>query len=196
MAELTRKEFYALAHECRDYALRLANYDQDSVNRALCKEWNAFLPRVRAYDSLRPHLTRLQPARGITRAIVLGGALLANCFLVLVVVRLFPQAMSPLFLGISAMLVFAVAVIPPSLYGTSVEAIEGRVLVVVEALEALLDQQQFTEAAYFEVRDTLREAAAELRQQVSLNCELGLALRGSPSSTSEVFGDLGGLMVN
>ena len=129
--------------------------------------------RVGAYDLLRPYLARLQPARGITRAIVLGGALLANCFLVLVVVRLFPQAMSPLFLGISAMLVFAVAVIPPSLYGTSVEAIEGRVLVVVEALEGLLDQQQFTEAAYFEVRNTLRQAAAELRQQVSLNRESG-----------------------
>ena len=102
--------------------------------------------------------------------------------------------MSPLFLGISAMLVFAVAVIPPSLYGTSVEAIEGRVLVVVEALEALLDQQQFTEAAYFEVRDTLRQAAAELRQQVALKSRVGLALRISltllrPPRSSE---DLGG----
>ena len=101
------------------------------------------------------------------------GALLANFVVVLLVVRLFPQAMSPLFLGLSAMLVFVAAVIPPSLYGTSVEAIEGRVLVVVEALEGLLDQQQFTEAAYFEVRDTLRQAAAELRQQVSLNRRSG-----------------------
>ena len=80
---------------------------------------------------------------------------------------------SPLLLGISALLVLAVAMIPPAVYGTSVEAIEGRVLVVVEALEGLLDQQQFTEAAYFEVRDTLREAAAELRQQVSLNRRTG-----------------------
>ena len=120
---------------------------------------------------MRPSLAQLQPARGITRAIVLVAALLANFIIVLLVVRLFPQAMSPLFLGISAMLVFVAAVIPPSLYGTSVEAIEGRVLVVVEALEGLLDQQQFTEAAYFEVRDTLRQAAAELRQQVSLNRE-------------------------
>jgi len=171
MAELTRKEFYGLAHECRNYAMRLANYDQDSVNRGLCKEWNAFLPRVRAYDTLRPRLDRLQPARGITRAIVLGAALLAYFFVVLVVVRLIPQAMSPLLLGISAMLIFAVALIPPSVYGTSVEAIEGRVLVVVQALEGLLDQEQFTEAAYFEVRNVLREAAAELRQQVSLNRE-------------------------
>lgn len=173
MAELTRKEFYDLAHECRDYALRLANYDQDSVNRALCKEWNAFLPRMRVYDSLRPSLAHLQPARGITRVIVLGSTLLAYFFIVLVVVRLIPRSASPLLLGISALLVLGVAMIPPAVYGTSVEAIEGRVLVVVEALEGLLDQQQFTEAAYFEVRDTLRQAAAELRQQVSLNRRTG-----------------------
>ena len=173
MAELTRKQFYDLAHECRDYALRLANYDQDSVNRGLCKEWNAFLPRMRAYDSLRPRLAQLQPARGITRAIVLVSTLLAYFFIVLVVVRLIPRSASPLLLGISALLVLAVAMIPPAIYGTSVEAIEGRVLVVVEALEGLLDQQQFTEAAYFEVRDTLRQAAAELRQQVSLNRRTG-----------------------
>ncbi len=91
------------------------------------------------------------------------------------------------------MLVFVVAVIPPAVYGTSVEAIEGRVLVVVQALEGLLDQEQFTEAAYFEVRNVLREAAAELRQQVSLNREIELALRVSYLATSEVFGDLGGL---
>ncbi|MEI2690433.1 MAG: hypothetical protein V9H69_12300 [Anaerolineae bacterium] len=30
---LTRKEFYSLAQECRDYAMRLANFDQDSVQR-------------------------------------------------------------------------------------------------------------------------------------------------------------------
>ena len=173
MAELTRKQFYDLAHECRDYALRLANYDQDSVNRGLCKEWNAFLPRMRAYDSLRPRLAQLQPARGITRAIVLVSTLLAYFFIVLVVVRLIPRSASPLLLGISALLVLAVAMIPPAVYGTSVEAIEGRVLVVVEALEGLLDQQQFTEAAYFEVRDTLRQAAAELRQQVALNRRSG-----------------------
>ena len=94
MAELTRKQFYDLAHECRDYALRLANYDQDSVNRGLCKEWNAFLPRMRAYDSLRPRLAQLQPARGITRAIVLVSTLLAYFFIVLVVVRLIPRSAS------------------------------------------------------------------------------------------------------
>jgi hypothetical protein len=80
-----------------------------------------------------------------------------------------PQAGSLLVLGVSALMILGVAMIPPSTYGTSVEAIEGRVLVVVEALESLLDREEFTEAAYFAVRDVLREAAAELRQQVFLN---------------------------
>lgn len=169
MAELTRKEFYDLAHECRAYAMRLATHDQESVNRGLCKEWNAFLPRMRAYDQLRPHLARLQPARGITRAMVVGGTLMVYLFLATIVVRLIPQAVSPLLLAASSLVVLGAAMIPPAAYGTSVEAIEGRVLVVVDALEKLLDQEQFTEAAYYAVRDVLREAAAELRQQVFLN---------------------------
>jgi hypothetical protein len=71
----------------------------------------------------------------------------------------------------SVSLIFLVFLVPPAVYGTSVEAIEGRVLVVVQALQELLDHgdMQFSEAAYFQVRDTLREAADELRQQVYLN---------------------------
>jgi hypothetical protein len=74
-------------------------------------------------------------------------------------------------LGIAASPIFVVFLIPPALYGTSVEAIEGRLLVVVEALQELLDHgdMQFSEAAYFQARDTLRQAADELRQQVWLN---------------------------
>ena len=169
MAELTRKEFYDLAHECRAYALRLATHDQDLVDRALCKEWNAFLLHVRAFDQLHPHLVQLQPARGITRAMVIGGTLLIYFFVVMVVTRLVPLGTTPLLLGVAALLLLGVVMIPPAMYGTSVEAIEGRVLVVVEALEGMLDQEQFTEAAYFVVRDVLRDAAAELRQQVFLN---------------------------
>ena len=105
--------------------MRLANYDQDSVNRALCKEWNAFLPRMRSVQFAAAELGSASTRRGITLAIVLVGALLANFVVVLLVVRLFPQAMSPLFLGISAMLVFVVAVIPPSVYGTSLRRSRG-----------------------------------------------------------------------
>ena len=63
-------------------------------------------------------------------------------------------------LSVAASLIFVVFLVPPALYGTSVEAIEGRVLVVVETLQELLDHgdMQFSEAVYFQVRDALRQA--------------------------------------
>lgn len=168
---LTRKEFYTLAKECRDYAMRLANHDQDSVNRALCHEFNQFLLRMRTYDKLAPRLTQLKPARPITRAMVLAAVLAIWLAMVLIGIRVLPAFSGLLGLSVTVTLIFGVFLIPPALYGTSVEAIEGRVLVVVEALQHLLDHgdMQFSEAAYFQARDTLREAADELRQQVYLN---------------------------
>lgn len=169
--ELTRKEFYDLAQECRDYAMRLANHDQDSVDRSVCREFNQFLIRMRTYDKLSPKLTHLKTARPITRGMVLAGVLAFWLSMVIVGIRVLPQFSGLLGLGISVSLIFLVFLVPPSVYGTSVEAIEGRVLVVVEALQEILEHgdMQFTEAAYFQVRDTLREAADELRQQVYLN---------------------------
>ncbi len=169
--ELTRKELYNLAKECRDYAMRLANHDQNTVDRALCYEFNQFLPRVSSYDKLGPKIAHLKPARPITRGMVLAGVL-AFWLGVLLVAALVGLQFSTLFwMAASVTLIFMVFLIPPSVYGTSVEAIEGRVLVVVQALQDLLDNgdMEFTEAAYFQVRDTLREAADELRQQVYLN---------------------------
>ena len=91
MAELTRKQFYDLAHECRDYALRLANYDQDSVDRALCKVWNAFCRACERTTRCGRGWLSFNPRRVITRAIVLVSTLLAYFFIVLVVVRLIPR---------------------------------------------------------------------------------------------------------
>lgn len=171
MKELTRKEFFNLATEIHEYAMRLANHDQDSVDRGLCREFNQFLERVRAYDKLGPRLAGLKPARPITRGMVLAVVLGAWLFTALVGIRLLPQIPGLLLLSTFVSLIFAVFLVPPATYGTSVEAIEGSVLVVVEALQDLLEHgdMQFTEAAYFQVRDTLRQAADELRQQVYLN---------------------------
>jgi hypothetical protein len=168
---LTRKEFYSLAQECRDYAMRLANFDQDSVQRALCQEFNHFLVRMRSYDKLASRLTQIRPARPITRGMVLGAVLALWLAMALIGIRVLPTFPGLLALSVAASLIFVVFLVPPALYGTSVEAIEGRVLVVVEALQDLLDHgdMQFSEAAYFQVRDTLRQAADELRQQVWLN---------------------------
>lgn len=169
--ELTRKEFYNLAKECRAYALRLANHDQDSVNRVLCLEWNQFLARMCSYDQLGPRLASLRLARPITRAMVLVGVLVIWLSMVVVGIRVLPQFPGLLGLSISVTLIFVVFLIPPATYGTSVEAIEGRVLAVVEALQDILEHgdMQFSEAVYFQARDTLREASDELRQQVYLN---------------------------
>lgn len=173
MAEktLTRNEFYKLAHECRDYSRRLATHDQDLVSSSLCREFNEFLARVRAYDRLRQPLAGLRPARGFTRAMLLSIILGLWLAFNLVGTRLVSVNASLIILASSTTLIIGVFLAPPSLYGTSVEAIEGRVLVVVQALQELLESGDmgFSEAAYFVARDVLRETADDLRQQVYLN---------------------------
>ncbi len=168
---LDRKEFYKLAHECRDYALRLANHDQDAVDRAVCREFNEFRERVRGYDRLAGPLADLRPALPITRVMVTGATLALWLVLTLVVSRLVGRIVQLLIFSSTSLLVLLVVMIPPRIYGTSVEAIEGRVMVVVKALEQLLEngEMAFSEAAFFVVRDVLREASDELRQQVYLS---------------------------
>lgn len=171
MTDLTRKEFYKLAHECRDYAMRLATHDQDAVERGLCREFNQFRAHVASFDQLTGIAAQLEPARPITRWLVLTATAGVWLILVLVATQLGASMPAGLLLGLSTLLVFTAAMIPPRVYGTSVEAIEGRVLLVVEALQRMLLKQDlgFSEAAFYEVRDVLREANAELRQQVYLN---------------------------
>ena len=169
--QLTRNQFYKLAHECRDYALHLANNDQDLVSRDLCREFNAFLERVRSFDRLEQPLNGLKRARGLTRNMVLGGTMLVWFLTSVLFARVLGQGLVQIFTGGAIMAIIALAMIPPGSYGTSVEAIEGRVLVVVQTLQKILESGEmgFTEAAYFVVRDVLREAADELRQQVYLS---------------------------
>jgi hypothetical protein len=102
---------------------------------------------------------------------VVGSVLAIWLILGVVGIRWIAQVGTFTYLSIGLFLTLGVFVIPPRLYGTSVETIEGRVLVVTQALQAILERGEldFTEAAYFTVRDVLREAASELRQQVYLN---------------------------
>ncbi|MEI2690432.1 MAG: hypothetical protein V9H69_12295 [Anaerolineae bacterium] len=140
---------------------------------------------MRSYDKLASRLTQIRPARPITRGMVLGAVLALWLAMALIGIRVLPTFPGLLALSVAASLIFVVFLVPPALYGTSVEAIEGRVLVVVEALQDLLDHgdMQFSEAAYFQVRDTLRQAADELRQQVWLNHASRLATLSGPEST-------------
>lgn len=151
--------------------MRLANHDQDLVSRELCREFNLFLDRVRGYDRLQEPLTGLRRARGLTRGMMLGAALFLWLLISMVIGRYVGQGQLLMLLTGAFMLILMLLLIPASVYGTSVEAIEGRLLVVVQSLQAMLEDGEmgFSEAAYFVVRDVLREAGDELRQQVYLN---------------------------
>lgn len=171
MQALSRKAFYDLAQECRAYAMRLATFDPNLVSREHVHEFNRFLARVREYDALRPKLASLQPGRPLTRPMILSAIGVLWLLLAIFGTRVLSPVAAIVLLSLTSSLVFIVFLVPPSIYGTSVEAIEGRVLAVVEAMQELLEsgEMQFTEAAYFAARDTLRSAADELRQQVYLN---------------------------
>ncbi len=171
VADLTRKEFYQLAHDCREYAMRLATHDQDSVDRLVCHEFNRFRERVASYDPLQATAASLGKARPVTRWLVIIITLAIWLVCVLIATQFLTFLSAGLLLGLTTILIFTVLMIPPRVYGTSVEAVEGRVLVVVEKLQAMLqtDELGFSEAAFFQARDLLREANAELRQQVYLN---------------------------
>ncbi len=170
MTGLTRNEFFKLSQECRDYARRLALHDQQRVERPLCLECNQFLARVQAYDLLQGRLKDVRPARLITRGLVLSVFLIASFLLAVVVL---PSVSRAVLTGYSVawpLLALGILIVPPTFYGTSVEQIEGKVLRVVEALQAILEKNELgvTEAVFFSIKEMLEEAHNELYQQVSL----------------------------
>ena len=50
--ELTRKEFYTLAKECRDYAMRLANHDRTALSARCARSSTSFWPACARTTSL------------------------------------------------------------------------------------------------------------------------------------------------
>ena len=170
MAELTRKAFHDLAVECRDLAQELARHEQDQVDVILCRRFNEWLPRLLAYDPLRSALPTLTPARPLTRNMLFAAVTLTSVILALV----FREPLGRLFLFaiVSAVTLTAITLflVPVRLYGTTVALIEGKVLRVVNVLEAMLmaGEMGFTEAAFFVVKENLTTARSELRQQIHL----------------------------
>ena len=170
MTELTRKEFYELADQCRERALELAHFDQNRVNRQQCRRFNLWLARLKTYDQLSPGVQDIRAARPITRYDLMAAALLlwlASLFLLreqLGVTGIRVVAFS--MWGLVLLLYF----LPESLYATTVELLEAKVLRVVEALEALLISQEMevTEAVFFKIKENLNTARRELRQQIHL----------------------------
>lgn len=170
MTELTRKEFYDLADQCRERALELARFDQNRVNRQQCRQFNSWLARLKTYDQLAPGLQDVSAARPITRY-----DLMIAAFLLWLLSLLFLREQ----LGIAGTRILAFSMwglvillyfLPESLYATTVELLEAKVLRVVETLEALLVSQEMevTEAVFFKIKENLNTARRELRQQIHL----------------------------
>ncbi|GIV77178.1 hypothetical protein RY27_30330 [Litorilinea aerophila] len=170
LVPLTRKAFYDLAIFCREYAQELARHDQGRVNLKHCHQFNAWLAQLKRYDRLAPRLATLSPARPIARwqltVLGFGIGFLALLLLPTRFDRLTSSAI--LYTYLFGLIFFQF--LPERLYGTTIELLEGKVLRVVELLEELLVQNelQFTEAAYFQVKENLAEARKELRQQIDL----------------------------
>lgn len=170
LTPLTRREFYQLAEHCRAYALELARYDQMRVDLQQCHKFNAWLPQLKSYDLLAPALRTLRPARPIARWQVMVVVAVLGFILLL---ALAPRAGRPFNSGISFSYLLTLLIlyfVPERLYGTTIELLEGKVLRVVDALDALLNNGGlgFSEAAFFQAKANLEVARRELRQQIDL----------------------------
>jgi hypothetical protein len=167
---LTRKALYDLAAETREIATRLARYDQHRVDLQQCHEFNAWYAETRRYDLLVRRLGAMPPARPISRTQIIIIAVLIGLLSLLVL----PPQVGPLpgsyLLYAYFFSIIAFFFVPESLYGTSIELLEAKMLRIVESLEEILQNEplDFTEAAYFHTKDNLEAAKRELRQQLDL----------------------------
>ena len=170
MTELTRKEFYELADQCRERALELALFDQNRVNRQQCRRFNLWLARLKTYDQLAPALHDISAARPITRYDLMAAAFLLWLALLFLLREQLGVAGNRILAFSMWGLVILLYFLPESLYATTVELLEAKVLRVVETLEALLISQEMevTEAVFFKIKENLNTARRELRQQIHL----------------------------
>lgn len=167
---LTRKDFYTLAAQCAEQAIQLADLNPRRVYVQQCRSFNAWLTELRSYDLLASPLQSMKPALPLTRWHL--SSLVAALWLISFVTLpgRVSQAVTSLVLNASVMLLIALLLLPEDLYGTTIEQLEGKVLRVVIVLEELLQNSSlnFSEAAFFQVKENLGRAASELRQQIDL----------------------------
>lgn len=170
LAPLTRKEFYDLAFELREYANDLAGHEPRRVVLKECHRFNGWLQKVRSYQQLAPLLQDVKGARPIARWQVMTLYVVIWGFVYLWSIGRVEGMAQVLLLNGMAVGLISLYFIPEGLYGTTIEHIEGKVLRVVQAMEGMLarDEVNFTEAAYFKARDALKNAHYELRQQLDL----------------------------
>lgn len=167
---LTRPEFFRIAKECRTRAFDYARHDQHGVNLAKCHDFNRWRAELQHFTELRPVLNTLSPARPIARWQVLTIGAFLGVIALLWLPRYFGQAVSSTLLYFYLMLLLIVGFLPERLYGTSMEQLEGKLLRIVDILDALLisGEMEFTEAAFYQVKENLTAAREELRQQIDL----------------------------
>lgn len=170
LTPLTRREFYRLTERCRAYALELAQYDQTRVYLQQCHQFNVWLRQLKSYDRLAPALRTLRAARPIARwQLLILGCLLGVVIWLALQARAY-RLLASGFITSYAFFLFLFYFMPERYYGTTIELIEGKVLRIVDTLDDLLQHGDlgFTEAAYFQAKDNLQAARAELRQQIDL----------------------------
>jgi hypothetical protein len=167
---LTRKEFYDLAQQCRDYAKELARHEQTRVSLRHCHEFNSWLAKVKSYDLLSRPLASLDAARPVARWQVMTLAAAVGLILFLAIAGRVDRGLSMTFFYGMFLSLIILYFVPERLYGTTIELLEAKVLRVVDALDALLFSRELelTEAAFFRAKENLEIARRELRQYESL----------------------------
>lgn len=165
-----RKAFYDLAAECRAYAAELANFDQERVYLKECHRFNAWLTRLRRYDRLAPRIAAVALARPVARWQVVTLLVVIWALLALALPGAVSRSWYMVLLGGWLFTIVAAFFMPESLYGTTIELLEAKVLRIVDVQLEMLDSGalEFTEAAFFKARENLLAAKTELRQQIDL----------------------------
>ena len=167
---LTRKEFYALTVACRQYASELAHFDQDRVNLKECYKFNGWLTELRGYDRLVAPLRTLRPARPVARWQIMVIETVLWLILAAALPNYVSRDMAAVMLFSGTMLIVSNFFIPESVFGTTMELLQGKVLLVVNLLTDMLNSgvMEFSEAAFYQARANLQAAHDELRQQIDL----------------------------
>ncbi|MGL4651130.1 MAG: hypothetical protein ACRC1H_17120 [Caldilineaceae bacterium] len=167
---LTRKAFFDLALELRQWAAELARLDPRHIHLKECHRFNAWLKEQRRYAPLQVQLAAMKPARPVARWQVLTLLMLAWAIVILLLMGRVDRLVIIVLLNGAALTLLASLMAPASVFGTTVEEIEGKLLRVVTVLDELLAQNApgFSEGAFFQVREHLQAARRELREQIDL----------------------------
>lgn len=167
---LSRKAFFDLSVELRQWASDLARLDPRHIHLKECHRFNARLAELRAYQPLRARLAAMKPARPVARWQVVTLMMVVWALVILLLMGRVDRLLLVILLNGAVLTLLASYMLPAAVFGTTVEELEGKLLRVVTALEEMLAQNEpgFTEGAFFTTRSNLEAARRELREQLDL----------------------------